>query len=106
MENKIDDKTADLYLAQLLNWTKYKIQEMTQPPWAQYRYMQLSEVASVILESKKHTKIYNCPPLKGTDHLQVLGRQKGKHLRLVDDKGVSQDKLQPPQSVISVNLPM
>ena len=104
MENKIDDKTAKVFLSALFEWAKQKAQEV-QPPWAFYRYMQLSDVAEIILDGMNSTIKSNCVTSK-KDNLPRLAKNQGKHLRLVENNEFSQDTFQPHQDRISVNLPM
>lgn len=101
--NRIADKTAKIYLEFLSNWSKEKAQE-GQPPWALFRYYQLSETADIIIESMNSTKNYNCPPLKEED-LQKSEQCQGTSLRLVGGKN-HQDNAQRHQDMIPVTLPM
>lgn len=101
---RIDEKTALIYLKELTNWAKYKAQER-QPPWALYRYMQLSECSDAIIDSFKSTKNYNLPLIK-KEHLPQLAQYEKRHLRLVGGKEFSRDKLPLHQEKNQVGLPM
>lgn len=104
MQNKIDDKTAKVFLSALFEWAKQKAQEV-QPPWAFYRYMQLSDVAEIILDGMNYTTKSNCVTSKKDNLLQSV-KNRGKHLQLVGNTELSQDISQPHQDIIRVNLPM
>ena len=104
MENKIDDKTAKVFLSALFEWAKQKAQEV-QPPWAFYRYMQLSDVAEIIITSMEQVKLYNCPVIR-KDNLQQLDKHQEKHLQLVVNNESSQDNVLLRQDTIRVNMPM
>jgi hypothetical protein len=104
MENNIDDKTAKKYLLALFEWSKKKAQEV-QPPWAFYRYMQLSDVTETIITSMEQVKLYNCPPIKRDNSLQ-LDKHQEKHLQLVVNNEPSQDNVLLRRDTIRVNMPM
>lgn len=101
--NRISDRTAKIYLKALSNWSKEKAQE-GQPPWALFRYYQLSETTDIIINSMNSTKRSNCPPLK-KDDLHKSEQRQGTSLRLVGGKD-RQGSVQHHQDVIPVNLPM
>ena len=104
MSNKIDDKTAKVFLKELSNWAKYKCQGI-EPPWAFYRYMQLAEVTDLIVDGMNSTIKSNCVTSK-KDNLPQLAKRQEKHLRLVVDNDVYQDNSQLHQDIIAVTLPM
>ena len=101
--NRISDQTAKIYLKSLSKWSKEKAQE-GQPPWALFRYYQLSETTDIIIKGMNSTKRYNCSPLKKDDSQQLAVRLETS-LRLVDSKN-HPDNAQHHQDEILVNMPM
>lgn len=102
-DNRISDQTAKIYLTALSNWSKKKAQE-GQPPWALFRYYQLSETTDIIIKSMNSIKRSNCPILK-KENLQQSVQHQETSLRLVGGKDY-QDNAQHHQDTIPVNLPM
>ncbi len=103
MNNQIDDRTAKIYLSKLSSWAKYKAQEVN-PPWALYRYWQLSEVTDIIIQSIDSTKKYNISHTKKGD-LQKSEKHRGTYMKLVD-KDFSQDNFLHHLDKKEIILPM
>lgn len=70
----MDTPQAELKL--ILEWSKAKLAQGEEPPWAWYQLMKLRETVEAILAGMAVTT---------TDHSPQSGEHPGKHLRLVGD---------------------
>jgi len=78
------------------DWAQQKIQAGSEPPWAWYQYMKLTEAVDAILQGMNATTTANLP--------QSAGRE-GKRLQLVEAKS-RQDTAQLHHVEPKVRMPM
>jgi hypothetical protein len=91
----VDRPTAEL--RRVREWAREKIQGGSEPPWAWYQYMKLTETVDAILDGMSATTT--------TESLQQSAEHPGKHLQLVDS--TSQPDIFPRRRAGSkVQMPM
>jgi len=94
----MNDETAVVQLSNLLEWSKEKVRDISQPPWAFYQYMKLTETAEAILKGMASTLPTPVDLLKSERHL-------GNGLRLSVDND-RPENVQHHSDIVEVNLPM
>lgn len=86
--------TADL--KRVRQFAQEKILAGSEPPWAWYQYMKLTEAIDAILDGMSVTT---------TENLQQSAQHRGSNLRLVVATD-SQDTAQPCPTELKVRMPM
>jgi hypothetical protein len=83
-------------LQKVRDWANEKIATGDEPPWAWFQYMKLRETVDQIIAGIDATR---------QEGLQRCGAHPEKHLRLVGETD-PQDKPQPHQDIVPIQLPM